>query len=71
MIDVVNCTIDCSIQGNNRTSATPIPITFGTNVNVCSWIDVTAWNRLTARPIPHGNDQDRPDQHGGLEDRLS
>jgi len=38
------------IQGNIRESISRTAITLGTKVKVCSWIWVTAWNKLMVNP---------------------
>ena len=48
---VVNVLISCSIQLPDASSAIPMPIAFGTNDSVASWICVTDWNSDTANPI--------------------
>ena len=46
----VYCTIDEKIHGPNTTIDPKIAMIFGTNVRVCSWIEVVAWNIEMIRP---------------------
>jgi hypothetical protein len=40
-----------SIQCPMSIRQTNIPTIFGTNVSVCSWMEVTVWKILTAKPM--------------------
>lgn len=51
MMAVVNSINDRTIHGNRITSTAMTPSAFGTNARVCSWMVVTAWNKLTPKPM--------------------
>ncbi len=53
-------TIWPSIHGPSRTITTATPTIFGMQERLCSWIWVTAWKRLTTRPMTSADEQQRP-----------
>ena len=61
---VVKSTIIEMIQGEVKAMTSSTETTLGTKVSVCSWICVTAWNKLIKKPTS------RPTPTAGMEIRI-
>src|SRR6185437_15136942 len=51
MTAVVNSTRERTIHGSSSSNTPTTANAFGTKASVCSWMVVTAWNKLMARPM--------------------